>query len=499
MGTGVCVGEGDVLNQHTSEQIAEVTAADRGALAETPAPRSDPTHRPRSTAAFVAARTRFMILVVDGILALLTAFTMVSFDESMLAPVPLLWFVLSALRSSRLERRSHLVSLNRLRNFHVSYTVFVLFVGLAIGSMHTMRVAGLGLFGLGLAAIAARWTIRQPAIAQILDLNVRESVMVVGARSAVERTIREFDELDEMWVMGVCLPSGDTGPPYVLDVPVIGRVRDVASVTRAYLPDVVAVHDVGKLGGRPLARLQWALESVGSQLSIITPMTNTGAHRTVVRSAGRRVMVDVAHQRPSGPTALIKDCIERVLAAGILVVTLPVLAVCGLVVKLSSPGPVLFKQIRIGEASRTFKMYKFRTMWQDAEQQLESLCDQNEVGGGLFKMRRDPRITPAGKWLRRLSFDELPQLWNVIKGDMSLIGPRPALPEEVATYDVYALRRLSVKPGLTGLWQVSGRSNLTWEESVRIDSDYVDNWRPGRDVSIALRTLKAVLRRDGAY
>jgi exopolysaccharide biosynthesis polyprenyl glycosylphosphotransferase len=482
-----------------SEQMATVTAGYRGASVDTPEPRSDPTHRPRSTAAVVAARTRFVILVVDGILALVTAFTMVSFDVSLLAPIPLLWFMLSALRSSRLERRSHLVSLNRLRNFHVSYMVFVLFVGLAIGSMHTMRVAGLGLFGLGLAAVVARWTIRQPAIAQILDLNVRESVLIVGARSAVERTIREFEELDEMWVMGVCLPSSDTGPQYVLDVPVIGRVRDVAAVARAYLPDVVAVHDVGKLGGRPLARLQWALESVGSQLSIVTPMTNTGAHRTVVRSAGRRVLVDVAHHRPSGPTALVKDCIDRVVAATILFVAMPVLAVCAVVVKLTSPGPILFNQIRIGEGSRTFKMYKFRTMRHDAEQLLEFLLDENEVGGGLFKIRSDPRVTPAGRWLRRLSLDELPQLWNVIKGDMSLIGPRPALPHEVATYDAYAFRRLAVKPGLTGLWQVSGRSNLTWEESVRIDSDYVDNWRPGRDVSIALRTLKAVLGRDGAY
>ena len=114
-------------------------------------------------------------------------------------------------------------------------------------------------------------------------------------------------------------------------------------------------------------------------------------------------------------------------------------------------------------------------------------------------MKADPRITPVGTWLRRLSLDELPQLWNVVKGDMSLIGPRPALPSEVASYDQAARRRLAVKPGLTGLWQVSGRSNLSWDETVRIDSDYVDNWRPGRDISIALRTVKAVLSKDGAH
>ena len=144
-------------------------------------------------------------------------------------------------------------------------------------------------------------------------------------------------------------------------------------------------------------------------------------------------------------------------------------------------------------------MYKLRTMSEDAEDRLAELADQNEVGGGLFKMTSDPRVTSVGAWLRRLSIDELPQLWNVVIGDMSLIGPRPALPSEVASYDQIARRRLAVKPGLTGLWQVSGRSNLSWDETVRIDSDYVDNWRPGRDISIALRTVKAVLSKDGAH
>jgi lipopolysaccharide/colanic/teichoic acid biosynthesis glycosyltransferase len=144
-------------------------------------------------------------------------------------------------------------------------------------------------------------------------------------------------------------------------------------------------------------------------------------------------------------------------------------------------------------------MYKLRTMTEDAEDRLEELLEFNEVGGGLFKMKADPRVTKIGAWLRRLSLDELPQLYNVLVGDMSLIGPRPALPCEVASYDQVARRRLAVKPGLTGLWQVSGRSNLSWDETVRIDHDYVDNWRPSRDLTIALRTVKAVLSKDGAH
>jgi lipopolysaccharide/colanic/teichoic acid biosynthesis glycosyltransferase len=262
---------------------------------------------------------------------------------------------------------------------------------------------------------------------------------------------------------------------------------------------VLALHDVDKLGGLQLAKLQWALEDVGTQMSIITPMTNTVVDRARVRTIGRRVIVDVAYSKPTGMVAIIKGLIDRLVAMLGLIVALPVLTLCALAIKLDSRGPVLFKQTRVREHGRTFTMYKLRTMAEDAEDRLEELLEFNEVGGGLFKMKADPRVTKVGTWLRRLSLDELPQLWNVVIGDMSLIGPRPALPSEVACYDQIARRRLAVKPGLTGLWQVSGRSNLSWDETVRIDHDYVDNWRPGRDLSIALRTVKAVLSKDGAH
>jgi len=196
---------------------------------------------------------------------------------------------------------------------------------------------------------------------------------------------------------------------------------------------------------------------------------------------------------------MIKGLVDRCAAAVLLVIALPILGACALAIKLTSPGPVIFKQTRVREHGRDFTIYKLRTMSVDAEARLAEIADRNEAGGGLFKIRADPRVTSTGGWLRRLSLDELPQLWNVVIGDMSLIGPRPALPHQVASYDESARRRLAVKPGLTGLWQVSGRSNLSWDESVRLDSDYVDNWRPGRDVSIALRTVKAVLTKDGAH
>jgi exopolysaccharide biosynthesis polyprenyl glycosylphosphotransferase len=349
------------------------------------------------------------------------------------------------------------------------------------------------------AGYSVRWLLAKARVRRALHLDVGETVVIVGSLESVSRTITEWETIDMINVVGVCLSEADFGPEEVKGVPVLGSVGDVAALARRVKLDVVAVHDVDKLGGLQLAKLQWALEDVGTQMSIITPMTNTVVDRARVRTAGRRLIVDIAYSRPQGAVAAIKGAVDRVLALIALVIFLPVIVVAGSLVKVTSSGPAIFKQTRVREHGRAFTMYKLRTMSEDAEDRLAELADQNEVGGGLFKMKADPRITPVGAWLRRLSIDELPQLWNVVIGDMSLIGPRPALPSEVASYDQIARRRLAVKPGLTGLWQVSGRSNLSWDETVRIDSDYVDNWRPGRDISIALRTVKAVLSKDGAH
>jgi len=162
-------------------------------------------------------------------------------------------------------------------------------------------------------------------------------------------------------------------------------------------------------------------------------------------------------------------------------------------------GPVIFKQERVGKDGRPFVLYKFRTMVVNAEARLQELRNLNDSDGELFKMRDDPRITPVGRWLRRLSLDELPQLMNVLKGDMSLVGPRPPLAREVAGYPEDMRRRLVVKPGLTGLWQVSGRSDLSWDESIRLDLTYVENWSLVMDLAILARTVSAVVRSSGAY
>ncbi len=168
-------------------------------------------------------------------------------------------------------------------------------------------------------------------------------------------------------------------------------------------------------------------------------------------------------------------------------------------IKVDSRGPVLFRQERIGKDGKTFGMYKFRSMVVDAEERLATLTKNNEGSGVLFKMHNDPRVTKCGRWMRKYSLDELPQLWNVLVGDMSLVGPRPPLASEVSAYERHTHRRLLIKPGLTGLWQINGRSDLSWDEAVRLDLYYVENWSIAGDLLILWRTFRAVVQPSGAY
>jgi exopolysaccharide biosynthesis polyprenyl glycosylphosphotransferase len=200
----------------------------------------------------------------------------------------------------------------------------------------------------------------------------------------------------------------------------------------------------------------------------------------------------------SGVAWLVKNLMDRVLAALGLLITLPLLLIIALAIRLSDRGPVFFRQRRVGREGKTFSVWKFRTMYVDAEERLAALVDQNESDGLLFKIRNDPRVTPVGGFLRASSLDELPQLINVLLGEMSLVGPRP-LPAEDGDFLGDVRRRLLVRPGITGLWQVSGRSDLSWDDAVRLDLYYVDNWSLTFDLTILWRTVGVVLRSKGAY
>ena len=221
--------------------------------------------------------------------------------------------------------------------------------------------------------------------------------------------------------------------------------------------------------------------------------------RLSIRPVSGLPLLQVEQPQFTGARRFVKATFDRALSSLALILLSPLLLAIGVAVRLTSSGPALFRQERVGRNGRTFTMVKFRTMVVDAEAQRGELLSQSDRDGLMFKMRSDPRITKVGALLRRYSLDELPQLINVVRGDMSLVGPRPPLPAEVAEYPADVRRRLLVHPGLTGLWQVSGRADLPWEESVRLDLRYVDNWSLAADLLILWKTARAVLSGSGAY
>lgn len=261
--------------------------------------------------------------------------------------------------------------------------------------------------------------------------------------------------------------------------------------------DIVLVDPGLGVGVDGLRHLTWELQPTGVPLGF--PAPPVAPHRMGVGRLAGRAVVSVAPPRASRARTVTKDVLDRAVGATALVLVAPVLLALALAVRADSPGPAFFRQVRVGRDGAPFVMVKLRTMTVDAEVVRADVVHLNDSDAVLFKIRSDPRVTRLGRLLRRTSLDELPQLWNVVRGDMSLVGPRPALPEEVAAYDATERRRLRVKPGLTGLWQVSGRSDLSWATSVDLDLTYTDNHTIAGDLVICARTVAAVLRGKGAY
>jgi len=288
-------------------------------------------------------------------------------------------------------------------------------------------------------------------------------------------------------------------PAEVAGVPVCGGLGRIQAAVSDLAADTVAVLACRELNGVRLRQLAWRLEKTGTDLCVAPAVMDVAGPRTTIRPVAGMPLLHVDHPELTGLRWVVKALFDRVSAAAALVALAPVMAGIALAVRLGDGGPAFFRQIRVGKNGRPFMVWKFRTMVQDAEGQKAALLADNEGDGLLFKMRNDPRITPVGSWLRKYSLDELPQLWNVFKGDMSLVGPRPAVPAEAALYGSYVRRRLVVKPGITGLWQVSGRSDLPWDEAVRLDLRYVENWSFALDLQILWKTWSAVLKRSGAY
>jgi exopolysaccharide biosynthesis polyprenyl glycosylphosphotransferase len=332
--------------------------------------------------------------------------------------------------------------------------------------------------------------------------KTRSTTLLVGDRVAVSHLVSLWGPQPDVHIAGVCLAeTDDDGTPLtdtIMDIAVVGALSDVPAVARRLGVDRVVVAPGPVLTAYDVRRLSWALEDSDVELAVAAEVHGAVPSRIVPRLLGRRLLLSVRPTRPPAPLAAFKWVVDRVAAVVLLVLVAPVLGMLWLIVKWDSPGPGIFRQARAGQHGTTFTMYKLRTMTINAPSMQAGLAEHNEGAGPLFKMRNDPRVTRVGRVLRATSLDELPQLVNVIKGDMSLIGPRPALPTETHEYDDWIWRRLTVKPGMTGLWQVSGRSRLAWNEAVRLDLDYVDNVTVSGELSIAARTIGAVVRRDGA-
>ncbi|MFF2324501.1 MULTISPECIES: sugar transferase [unclassified Streptomyces] len=332
-------------------------------------------------------------------------------------------------------------------------------------------------------------------------------VLVVGDAAGVDRAVHLLgSRADHPYAVVAAIPVGTA--PLTCEVQVPGRLApapaddDASTVLGgafAHDADLALVVAGPQLSEERLHRLFRALHDGGLPLSVLSDLSGIAACRVSPVTAAGLTLLHIAPPLRQGPQMVVKAVLDRVGAALGLLVLAPLLLLIGAAVRLGSDGPAFHRQIRHGRHNRPFTMWKFRTMVVDAENRKEQLVSANENDGPMFKMRRDPRVTGIGRLLRRTSLDELPQLLNVLRGDMSLVGPRPPLPEEVSRYDERELHRLAVRPGLTGLWQVSGRSDLSWQETVSLDLWYVDNWSVATDMGLMARTLRAVADGRGAY
>src|SRR5664279_879320 len=344
-----------------------------------------------------------------------------------------------------------------------------------------------------------RWLHRQRDTGRYLS-----RVLAVGTIDTVTELLRDLRRAPRAGytVIGVCLgehqPSGDTAgdtPRQIDGVPVLGDLNTVAEIVRSCGADTVAVTSIAAFGPSEVRQLSWDLEGTPAQLILAPAITNIAGARIHTQPVAGLPLIHVDRPTYRGANRILKRSFDIV--GGLFLILLFTVAVA---VKLSD-GPVFFRQDRVGLNGEIFRMIKFRSMQVDAEARLDKLRSERRDAGNvvLFKLKNDPRVTPIGRFLRRFSLDELPQLFNVVAGDMSLVGPRPPLKDEVDGYQSDERRRLLVKPGITGLWQVSGRSDLSWHDSVQLDMYYVENWSITGDVVILWKTAKAVLSSAGAY
>jgi len=386
-----------------------------------------------------------------------------------------------------------------LTTFGLAAVVFYL-AKLDIARAYVLMALPLGLVVL----LLSRWLWRQWLQARRRQGHDTYRVVLVGSLSSALPIVRDLARAYGAGyrVLAAVVPDGTglatlpgTRTPVSTD---ISRIRELML---AYRADTLVIASTDHLPADRVRELSWQLEPGRQHLVMAPNLTDVGGPRIHMRPVAGLPLMHVETPAFEGAQLFLKRMFD-IFGSGLLIVVLsPLLAGVAIAVKASSRGPVLFGQERVGHQGRPFRMLKFRSMVSNAEDLLPSLLDRQRDAGNsvMFKLKDDPRVTSVGRFIRRHSIDELPQLFNVFGGSMSLVGPRPPLAREVATYDRHVHRKFLVKPGITGLWQVNGRSSLSWDESVRLDLFYVENWSLMGDIIILWRTLKAVIRRDGAY
>ena len=363
---------------------------------------------------------------------------------------------------------------------------------------HITSTVPLAIAALVLARLIRRsWIVRHPA-----TQTLAPRTLVVGSRAGVEHTIRSLtaDPRFAHHIVGAAI-AGPIGEALRVDdriFPTLGTPEQVSDLARSACIETVVVAD-GIEDSDYLRRLSWSLEGAATDLILATRLTDVDRSRIAFERTHGLALTHVSLPKFDRSTLRAKRALDIVVAAIALIPIALITPLIALAIRLDTPGGVFFRQRRIGRDGREFDILKFRTMGVDAEAQRTQLETANEGAGPLFKLKNDPRVTRVGGFLRRFSLDELPQFWNVLTGEMSVVGPRPPLPTEVADYERDVYRRLYVQPGITGLWQVSGRSDLSWEQSVRLDLHYVENWSLATDLKIIARTAAVMVRPRGAY
>ncbi|GLK15657.1 sugar transferase [Herbiconiux flava] len=357
-----------------------------------------------------------------------------------------------------------------------------------------------GLIGL----LFTRWIWRKWLAAKRAQGEYAAKVLLVGSAASVTYIARELSRRPDAGylVIGACVPTslvGDSLPG--TSIPVFGNFERITRAMEVSGADTVVITSADELPPERVRDLSWALVPGKQHLVVAPSLVDIGGPRIHTRPVAGLPLIHVETPRYEGSKRFAKRTFDICMSLIFIALASPFLLACALLVKVTSPGPVLFRQERVGYNGTKFHMLKFRSMVIDAEERLLELQKESRAEGNavMFKMRDDPRVTSVGRVMRRFSIDELPQLFNVFGGSMSLVGPRPPLEREVDQYEKHVHRRFMVKPGITGLWQVSGRSNLSWEDTVRLDLFYVENWSLTGDLVILWRTAKAVVASEGAY